>query len=266
MDRTDDAETITGTRAPRHGRVLAFRILAGFFGVVLIATNTAFALGSLTDDAQKVHSFHNLGPFFVYTLLMGVPLLVLAFRPTDVVALRVAWAVAIGTVIASLMGEDTISGSYLIVPIVLLVLTALAPMRGELLRFGSPNIAMLCLAILAAIPAIVYAWDNARKMIGVDPATDVTGHWKNHHWSGVAGVALGLVLAAAVVAFRRPGDRLWVWMVGLAAMFFGLMGVVYADTLRYPSSLGTGWGVVAMFAGLVYIVVGEVSARREPIT
>jgi hypothetical protein len=253
----------TATTTASRGRVMSFRILAGIFGAVVILSNAAFGLGSLTDEAQKIHSFHNLAPFFVYTLLLGVPLIVLAIHPTDVVALRVAWAVAIGVTIASLMGEDTISGSYYIAPIVLLILTLLAPSRGELLRFGSPNIAMLCLAILAAIPAIVYAWDNARKMVGVDPATDVTGHWKNHHWSGVAGVVLGLVIAAAVVAFRRRGERLWVWIVGLAAMLFGLTGLVYADATRYPSTLGAGWGVLTMFLGLVYIAIGEISSRQE---
>jgi hypothetical protein len=89
----------------------------------------------------------------------------------------------------------------------------------------------------------------------------MSGHWKNHHWSGIAGVALGLVLAAVAVTFRQHGDRLWVWMVGLSAMLLGLTGIVYADVVRYPSSIGTAWGVLTMFVGLVYIVVGEVGDR-----
>lgn len=257
-------ETTTPSTAGR-GRVLAFRIVAGFFGVVLIASNAAFGLSSLVNDEERVHSFHNLGPFFVYTLLVGVPLVVLAIRPMDVVALRVAWAVMIGAAIASFMGEDFLSGSYFIGPLVLVVLTALAPTRGELLRLGSPNIAMLCLPLIAAIPAIVYAWNNARIMLEGDPATDVTGHWKSHHWSGVAGVVLGLVLAGIVVAFRQRGDRMRVWLVGLSAMLFGLTGIAYASDLRYPSSIGTAWGVGVLFVGLVYIVVGEVTAQEgEP--
>jgi len=249
------------TRTAGRGRVIAFRIVAAIFGVILIISNAAFGLSSLFDDTQKVHSFHNLAPFFIYTLLVAVPLIVLAIRPTDVVALRVAWAVMIGAVIASLMGEDVISGSYFIGPVVLVILTVLAPMRGDLLRFGSPNVAMLCLAVIAAIPAIVYAWDNARIMLDGNPATDVTGHWKNHHWSGIAGVVLGLVVAAAVVAFRQRGDRMWVWLVGLSAMLLGLTGIAYSNDTLYPSSIGTLWGFGALFVGLVYIVVGEVTTR-----
>jgi hypothetical protein len=122
---------------------------------------------------------------------------------------------------------------------------------------------MLCLAILAAIPAIVYAWDNARIMLQGDPMHDVTGHWEFHHWSGIAGAALSLVLVGVVVAFRHRGDRLWVWMAGLSAMWFGAAGVIFADDVRYPSSVGTLWGILTLFVGLVYIVVGEVSARSE---
>jgi len=166
-------------------------------------------------------------------------------------------------VIAGLIGHDFISGSYFFNVIVLIVLTVLAPTRNDLLRFGAPNIAMLSLAIVAAIPAIIFAWDNARIMLQGDPMNDMTGHWKYHHWSGVAASALGVVLAAIVVSFRSPGDRLWTWVVGFAAMLFGLAGITFSDAVRYPSSIGTLWGVGIFFVGLVYIVVAEVSSRAD---
>ena len=256
------------TSAPTagRGRVLAFRIVAGIFGALLILLNASFGLSPLFNEADKVHSFHQIGPLFFYTLLIGLPLIMLAIHPADVTALRVAWAAVLGPVIASFMGQDFLSGTYYLAPIVLLVLTVLAPTRGQLLRFGSPNIAMLSLALISAIPAIVYAWDNARIMLQGDPATDVTGHWEFHHWSGIAGVALGLVCAAAVGAFRQSGDRMWVWLIGIAAMLFGLTGIVYSDDVRYPSSFGVAWGVLVLFLGLVYIAVGELSGRDVETT
>jgi len=142
-------------------------------------------------------------------------------------------------------------------------LTVLAPTRNDLLRFGSPNVAMLSLAIVAAIPAIVFAWDNARIMLQGDPMNDMSGHWKYHHWSGVAASALGVVLAAIVVSFRSPGDRMWAWVVGFATMLFGLAGIIFSDAVRYPSSIGTLWGVGVFFVGLVYLVVAEVSSRAD---
>ncbi len=194
-------QTVTAS----HGRTLAFRILAGLFGAIAILSNVAFSISVFTDDTEKVHSFHDLGAFPSYVFLIGFAMVVLAIRPTDVVALRVAWAAALGTTIAGLIGQDLVSGSYVVAPILLIVLTILAPTRRELLHLGRPNIALLSLAIIAGIPVIVYAWDNARMMLQGDPMTDVTGHWSGHHWSGIAGAALGLVLSAAVVAFRTRG-------------------------------------------------------------
>ena len=229
----------------------------------VIVSNIAFSVPQFFSETDKVHSFHDLASMPAFLILLGFALIVMALRPDDVVALRVAWAVALGMVIAGLIGQDFISGSYFFNVIVLIVLTVLAPTRNDLLRFGSPNLAMLSLAIVAAIPAIVFAWDNARIMLQGDPMNDMSGHWKYHHWSGVAASALGVVLAAIVVSFRSPGDRMWAWVVGFATMLFGLAGIIFSDAVRYPSSIGTLWGVGVFFVGLVYLVVAEVSSRAD---
>ena len=253
----------TESKSAGRGRTIACRIVAGVFAAFAIVSSIAFTVPVFTDADDKVHSFHNLGSFPSFVFLLGFALVIIAIDVHDVVALRVAWATAAGSVVASIIGQDFIDGTYYLVPIVLIVVTILSPVRGELGRFGSPNVAMLCLAVIAAIPAIVYAWDNARIMLQHDPMTDTTGHWKFHHWSGIAGAALGLVLAAVAVAFRREGDRMWPWVVGLSTMVFGVVGIVYADDVRYPSSIGSLWGVVVLFVGLIYIVVAEASARRR---
>lgn len=246
-----------------RGRLLAFRIIAGVFGAVVIVSGLVFTLPAFFNEEDKIHSFHDLASEPALLVLIGFALIVMVLRPDDVVALRVAWAVVLGSIVAGLLGHDFISGTYYLTPVVVGVLTILAPTRGELLRFGAPNIALLSLSIVAAIPAIVFAWDNARIMLQGDPMHDVTGHWKYHHWSGVAASALGVVIAAAVVSFRTPGDRMWTWVVGLSAMLFGLAGIIFSDAVRYPSSIGTLWGVLVLFVGLVYIVVAEVSGRAE---
>jgi hypothetical protein len=246
-----------------RGRELAYRIIAGIFGVFIIISNLAFSVPQFFSATDKVHSFHDLASMPAFLVLLGVALIVMMLRADDVVALRVAWAVALGALIAGLIGHDFISGSYYLTLVGVAVLTILAPARAELLRFGSPNVAMLSLAIVAAIPAIVFAWDNARIMLQMDPAMDMSGHWKYHHWSGVAASALGVVLAAIVVSFRSPGDRMWTWVVGFATMLFGLAGIIFSDAVRYPSSIGTLWGVGVFFVGLVYIVVAEVSSSAD---
>jgi hypothetical protein len=246
-------------------KLIAFRIIAGLFGALSVISSIAFAIPVFTNEEDKIHSFHILGSLPMFVLVTGLAMVVLALRPANVTALRIAWAVTIGTVIASIIGEDFVSGSYYVAPIVVVLLTILAPSstRNELLRFGSPTFALLSSAIIAAIPAIIYAWDQARIQPLVDPMHDPTGHWEFHHWTGIAGVALALVLAAVVVAFRRPGDRMWIWIVGIATMIFGAAGVIFSDEVRYPSTVGTLWGLVVLFAGLVFIAVAE-TADRAP--
>jgi|1186.fasta_scaffold01281_3 hypothetical protein len=246
-----------------HGRVLAFRIVAGVFGTLTLLLTIGGAISVLTTEKDKIHSFHVLGSLPVYVLLTSLPLIVLAMRPMDVVALRVAWGTAIGTTIAAIIGQDLFTGLFVIAPVVLLILTFLSPTRSELLRFGSPTIALLSLAVLGAIPAVIYAWDNARIQLQMDPSMDMTGHWSGHHWSGIAGAALALVVVGLILAFRSPGDRMWIWSGGLAAMLFGLAGIIFSDDVRYPSSIGTLWAVLVLFAGLVYIAVAEVSSRAD---
>jgi energy-coupling factor transporter transmembrane protein EcfT len=247
-----------------RGRVLAYRIIAGVVGLFFILSGLAFSVPQFFSTTDKVHSFHDLATMPAFLVLLGFALIVMMLRPDDVVALRVAWAVALGAVIAGIIGHDLITDTlYPITVVAIGVLTILAPNRGKLLRFDSPNVAMLSLAIVAAIPAIVFAWDNARIMLQMDPAMDMSGHWKYHHWSGVAASALGVVLAAIVVSFRSPGDRMWTWVVGFATMLFGLAGIIFSDAVRYPSSIGTLWGVGVFFVGLVYIVVAEVSSSAD---
>ncbi len=50
------------TQRAGRGRVLAFRIVAGISGGLLLFSNAAFGLAPLFDDQEKVHSFHRPRP------------------------------------------------------------------------------------------------------------------------------------------------------------------------------------------------------------
>ena len=78
-----DEQAPTAVGGPK---VMAFRIIAGLFGVITVLAMIGSAIPVLTNDQDKVHSFHVLGVIPVYVLLAGLPLIVLALPPTDVVA------------------------------------------------------------------------------------------------------------------------------------------------------------------------------------
>jgi len=56
---------------------------------------------------------------------------------------------------------------------------------------------------------------------------------------------------------------MWIWAIGLATMLFGAAGVIFADEVRYPSTVGTLWGLLVVFAGLVAIAVAELADRAR---
>lgn len=249
----------------RRGSMVASRIVAGLFGALALISSVVYLVEPMTVEAERPHAFHVLASFAGGGLLVGLPLIALAIRPDQVVPLRVAWAATLGSVVAGFIGGDFVSGYYYALPLVMIVLTALSSARRALLEAGGLNVGMLAVAASAVVPAVLYAADNGSIMRECDIAHDVVGHCSMHHWTAVASSALGLVLVATVIAFRRRGDRIWVWMTGLAAVLFGLASVVYSDPDRYPSSVGAARGGLVILAGLAYVFAAEVVAvRRRP--
>jgi hypothetical protein len=248
----------------RRGRVVTFRVAAGLFGALALISNLLFMAEPLATEAERHHAFHVLASFAGGGLLVGLPLIALAIRPEQIVVpLRVAWAATLGSVVAGVIGADLVSGYYYVLPLVMFVLTALSPARRSLLRAGGPNVGMLAVAALAAVPAVLFATENGSIMRECDIGRDVVGHCSLHHWTAVASSALGIVLVAAILAFREPGDRFWVRTTGVAAVLFGLASVVFSDPSRYPSSVGATTGALVVAGGFAYVAVAEIVSRRH---
>jgi hypothetical protein len=248
---------------PSAVTTIVFRVLAGLSGLALLVLSVPFLVTSFTNDADAPHRVHNVEGFAAYGLLLGLPLLVTAWKPAEHPAVfRLTWAAAVGALIAGIIGKDFVSGTHYLAPVLLVVFLALHPFRARLLDLGAPIVASFSLWAVATIPAVIYAVDNARIQPLRDPATDTTGHWEFHHWSGAAACAITIVLAGMLSSFRARDDRLAGWLVGVAAALVGVAWMAFPD---YPSSPGSGWGVVALVVGVVAIAITYV-ATREPST
>ena len=134
-----------------RGRVLAFRIIAGILAVFVIVSNIAFSVPQFFSETDKVHSFHDLAAMPAFLILLGFALIVMALRPDDVVALRVAWAVALGMVIAGVIGHDFISGSYFFNVIVT------GGSAGSFLS-SFTTLASLADLVIAIVKAAIFGW------------------------------------------------------------------------------------------------------------
>jgi hypothetical protein len=241
---------------------LAFLILAGVLGVAFALPLfgwPSLVLGWFETGDRLVHRVHDLGYGVWAGIFMAVGFLSQLRAPERRIAgfQQVALAL-VGQAIASALSGD---GSFLLFVLGFAVLTAilgwLHPARERVIKRERPSVPLLVLAIAAAVPLTMYALDMAELQRTGLPGDS---HVEERHWSTMAAMALSIWLVAAQAGLRTPGWRIPAWSAGLAAAVFGVASMVFP---AYPGSVGTTWGVVALFGGAVFVAVAEWEARHE---
>jgi hypothetical protein len=242
-----------------RGRLLAFRIVGWFLGIVTLGYGLYFVLAFLlTDDPiDRTHRFHALAGF-AGGALIGLFSIVLVLRPTWISAFHVLVAQALAYVIGGLMGGDLLSGFYFTGLVGVALLVALHPDPRSLFRLpGRPSIALLIYALIVTVPAWIYAVQQAELQHG--PASDP--HVEFHHWSGIAVAALGIAGAAIATSLRGRGWTVSAAVTAAAAVLFGVSGLALST---YPGAPPVGWSWVAVAAGAGFLLLSRIEAAREP--
>jgi hypothetical protein len=243
------------------GRSLAFRIVGWLLGVGTILFGLAFVLGSFVSDdpVEETHRFHYLA-IATGNALIGVFSIVWVLRPGWTAAFHVLVSQAVAWLIGGLMGGDVVLGFYVTGVIGVVVLWALHPEPRSQLRLpGRPSVALLILALIGTIPAWIYAVTNAELQHG--PVTDP--HVELHHWSGIAVAALSIAGAGIASSLRGVGWEIASAATALAAVVFGLAGLVFSDL---PGAPAVEWSWVAIAAGVAFWLLARIEAAREPAT
>lgn len=245
-------------RASR-GRMLAFRIVGWLLGVATIGLSLPFVIIAFVSDdpSQTIHRFHVVGSFFGIVLI-GVFSIVFVMRPDWIAAWHVLVAQALAYLFGGLMGGDLISGFWITGVVGLVLLGVLAPDRRSLLRLpGHPSVALLTYALLCAIPAWIYAVTNA-ELQRLGSASDP--HVELHHWSGVAIAALAFAGAALAASLRGEGWRFANAVTAVAAVGFGLAGLIFPEDAGAPAK---AWSWLAVAAGIGLWILTRIEAARE---
>lgn len=238
---------------------LAFRIVGWVLGVLTIGYSVFFIVDSILSDdpGAQSHRFHNLGGFAGGGLI-GVFSILFVLRPDWTAVWHVLVAQAIAWTFGGLMGGDLVSGLLFIAPLGTVLLAILHPAPRSLLRLpGRPSVALLTYALLGTIPAWIYAVINAELQHG--PATDP--HVEFHHWSGVAVSALAVGGAALATSLRGVGWQVTGVVTALAAVLFGVAGLVFADYAGAPDD--TAWSWLAIAAGIGFWILVRIEDARE---
>ncbi len=242
-------------------RRTTFIVLTVIFGLGIGFAGFGFLSligGWFGAGGREVHKAHDLAYGALAGILIALPFLLQARRPeTKPAVMQGAAAAGLGFAAGYALGGEPL---FALVPIVVaVVLWWFHPSRGQGARLGGRSQPiMAALAVLAAIPLVIYAFDQAaiqRACVEGDQ------HCEEFHYAGMAALAFALPLVGIVASFRSPGWRITARLVAGAAAVFGLSGILFPDL---PSSIGTTWGTVALGGSVLFVAVAEWEARRNP--
>jgi hypothetical protein len=238
---------------PGGGRLRRFTFygLAGLFAAVLSLDFLHHLLDFSADGG--VHHIHvAMHAVITGSLLIGIALQ-LRSPARRVAAMQTAFVVS---VVTATIGALT--GGVAVLPIAFIVvggiLSLLHSSRGEILRTGRVNRALLIAASLAATPVIGYALGQFRLQINrADPI-----HSSSGHYAVMAAATLSLLFMVVLASLGARGYRVPGWTAAIGAVVLGALSIVGpADS----SSLGIGWGVAAIAGGIVVVGLVEWHAR-----
>jgi hypothetical protein len=239
----------------RSGRLIAFRIVALLGGLLFTLPSLIYAYLSIAEvDGQEIHVVHNLSALAVLGSIGGVSLLLLAWRPRQTALVRLAVASAIGGLVGAILAG--VPFSYLLIgPIFAVILVALSPDRSAVFRFDSPNLFLLALAFIGAIPGVVEALQQADLQGGRMSGDE---HLEMLHYATMSTSYLTLILAAAWSAFPARAVRTARLLTGSSGALLAVTFLAYPDAV---SSVDTVWAVALLVLSIVYLAAGEVASR-----
>jgi hypothetical protein len=261
MRTADDRELSRARRIWFSGFAVLFALIfgLGFFGWVFLVT------GWFASGDEQIHRVHDLGAFGVAIgLFTATPLLIVSWRRTDTALLQMLGVAAIATVMGSAVAADLPFMSYaVIVAVPLVILLAISRGWKRYVEAGDGWDGILVAIALVASPFWVGFALSMARLQRAGPSSDP--HVEMHHWTGMAVMAIAMVLMGLLASLRTPGWRIVAWLTGLGSVVYGLASAVFAtypgNVVPYAGSEGSVWGALAIAWGVALIGAAEVRAR-----
>lgn len=259
------AAVVSLAREASRSRMIAFYVFtviaALFFGGLRFGVPTLVVSWFVADP--EGHRIHEIGSGITQGLLLtGALLLPLRGASRKIAAAQQAVIVAAVLLGSLLIGAAGTLGSQparlfqlLLAMALIAIPTWLHPVRADLFKRGTVSWPMLALAALVGLGAVSYAAGQLAMQLTVSDA-----HTRGLHYSSSAATALAIAAVALLASLRTTGWRIPAWMAGIAAILYGVAGVLYPDT---SSSLGQSGGAAAMLMGIAFIALDEREARRR---
>ena len=248
------------TAAMHQPRSTAARVVAGvaavfwgwlFFGVQ--DTLTVFVEG----QRFATHYLMETGWGLLFLVLVAVPLIGLTVRPRTLVLVAQVATVGVAVVVGALLAG---SPAHLFPAAGLLLTAAAVAALGRVdLRSPRPRIdpPLAVLALIAAVPALVYAWHISK------PPGDVEQTVGLDHYPIQSALGVVLALLALLVALTRTWSTAWLSAVSVTVTtgWIGIESVIYP---HLHGSFGTVWGWLALGWAVTFLVAAlRLTPRRS---
>ena len=203
------------------------------------------------DEGFHDHYLLESGWGLLYLVVVAVPLVVLAMRPGDPVALAQLVVATLAVLVGALWGRtwpQLWNGLALAVTVGMLAWIG----RARPLRWRRPDRALSALAIVGLVPAVMYGAPLARNTTDVEDITNGVSHYPMQ--ASLALAVVGLFALAAQTHSRLPA-----WTAAFSACWLGIESVVYPDL---KASLGATGGALTAAWGVLVVVSAEGVRRR----
>lgn len=271
--RADTLEDLaTATDQPSKKRRIAFRVVATLVALFILAQQIfglmelvvmwfpAEAVAGMFEEEVSFIVLHRAHFMAIGIVAWAVVLSMLAQlrKPERRVApMLLLAAVALGaTFVYGLNGtlfEWLIEEiAVVVIPISLVVL--LHPSRDRLFSRPAFDGPLVGLALLAAVPWLVYIVDNAWTQFA-NAAGD--SHAEMEHWATAALMGIVIVVAAFLGSSDHPGRGLTAWIAVGGSVIFGVHSLAFSGL---ASALPAFWAVAAILWGIGY---GAMNVRRS---
>lgn len=150
-------------------------------------------------------------------------------------------------------------------PILLLVavapLGALHPRHGRLLAAGEGvSRPLLALALLAAVPAAVYAAGMLAQARGAGPSCFLGQCVQGDRLAEAAALAVAVVLVALLASLRTPGWSLPAWCAGVSAVVLGAASWAFPGE---PGALAAWAAAATVFWGVAFVAVASIQGNTD---
>jgi hypothetical protein len=269
----------TTRRERRGGRRLATRAQptrsrgsAWFIGLTILTLGLYVYFGGLVvidAGANAIEAVHLVGAIGCTAIVAAglIPQLVAPRR--NVAAFQQAFVTGVALMVAAaIFGDPDNQGgqngpfdvTYLIFFVPLLLLAVMHPARRELVRPGDVRPLLVLAAAAVAVPLFIYGTRQGLVQRNSWPPSADPHH--NSHWFMMAELGFAIPLVAAVGRLGGRGWRVPAWTAPAVLAALGIVSVLFRHA---PSSLGIGWGVLAVHAAVAYSVLSVVDIRSRRV-